>query len=416
MRTCNLHRDLVEGHDFRRLPLFVVACAQSGRSHRTRSRTTAHKPGLLLGLIKPIVFGILLITTACSGGGMEHTTADYLLTVMISGGSGSDSVSSSPDGISCPSTCSASYSSGTAVTLTETPAGNDTFTGWSGGGCSGTSPTCTLTMTAAASITAKFSSSSGTSSLSLVQSAFSGNASGCNETLTCTLSASQSGDSPLSQPIGANHLLILIINGEGTNNFPVAGTPSCNFSGCGTWVHLSGENVVSASGTSTTSGNYCHVEDLNSTGHHFMSDCWAVYQTTGGSTSISVTVTDPGGGADIPNMDLFLSEWSCSTPCAPSLDTQKALVYPGNGASAGCTSCNGPLLTLSGTNDLVMQDFVFEENCNTGCAVTNYTLQSWDTSSQNATAYGLDLSSAPIAVWPQTPKGGGISIAFAITY
>jgi hypothetical protein len=71
-------------------------------------------------------------------------------------------------------------------------------------------------------------------------------------------------------------------------------------------------------------------------------------------------------------------------------------------------------MTLGGNNDLVVQTAVFEEKCSTGCAVTNYKLQSWDTNSQNATAYGLDLSSAPQAVWPQTPKGGGIFAAFAI--
>lgn len=388
--------------------------AQISSSSGKLSGRSLNYRNLLVGLIKPVFFGFIIVTIDCSGGIVGPGGASHLLTVTVTGGSGLDSVSSSPGGISCPSTCSASYNSGAVVTLTETTAGSDTFSGWSGGGCSGAATTCPVTMSAAESVKATFRSSSGT--FSLVQLAFSGNASGCNETLTCTLSMTQSGDTPLSQPVGANHLLILIINGEGTNSFPVAGTPRCNSPGCGTWVHLSGGNIVSASGTGTTNGNYCQIEDLNSAGHHFMSDCWAVYQTTSGSTSLSVTFIDSAGASDIPNMDLFLSEWSCSTSCSPSLDTQAALVYPGNGAAAGCTSCDGPSLTLTGNNDVVMQDFVFEENCNTGCAVTNYILQSLDTSSQNATAYGENLTSAPVAVWPQTPKGGGISMAFAITY
>ena len=82
---------------------------------------------------------------------------NYTLTVTVSG---SGSVSSSPSGISCPSTCSASYSSGTVVTLTETPSGGYIFTGWSGGGCSGAATTCAVTMSAAESVTATFTASS----------------------------------------------------------------------------------------------------------------------------------------------------------------------------------------------------------------------------------------------------------------
>ena len=55
---------------------------------------------------------------------------------------------SAPAGIICGATCSASYASGTAVTLTATPATGSTFAGWSGGGCTGTG-TCTVTVTAA---------------------------------------------------------------------------------------------------------------------------------------------------------------------------------------------------------------------------------------------------------------------------
>jgi Bacterial Ig-like domain (group 3)/Lamin Tail Domain/Divergent InlB B-repeat domain len=69
-------------------------------------------------------------------------------------GSGTGTVTSSPAGITCPNTCSASYSNGTSVTLTATAAGGSTFTGWSGD-CSGTGP-CTVTMNANHSVTATF--------------------------------------------------------------------------------------------------------------------------------------------------------------------------------------------------------------------------------------------------------------------
>ena len=77
----------------------------------------------------------------------------YTLTVKKSG---SGTVSSSPGGISCGSTCSASYASGSTVTLTAAPGRGAKFNGWSGGGCSGTGK-CTVTLNSAMSVTASFS-------------------------------------------------------------------------------------------------------------------------------------------------------------------------------------------------------------------------------------------------------------------
>jgi Divergent InlB B-repeat domain len=75
----------------------------------------------------------------------------YTLAVSLTG---SGSVTSNPAGISCPSTCSASFNSGTPVTLTATPASGMSFIGWSGA-CSGTG-SCSVTMSAAESVSAAF--------------------------------------------------------------------------------------------------------------------------------------------------------------------------------------------------------------------------------------------------------------------
>jgi len=54
------------------------------------------------------------------------------------------------------------------VTLTATPASGSTFTGWSGGGCSGTG-SCTVTLSAAATVTATFTSNSSSSTTLAVE-------------------------------------------------------------------------------------------------------------------------------------------------------------------------------------------------------------------------------------------------------
>lgn len=94
-----------------------------------------------------------------------NTTAvtNYQLSVTAAG-TGGGTIASSPAGINCGQTCSASFASGTAVTLTATPNAGSTFTGWSGG-CSGTGA-CSVTLTANTSVTATFSASSGGSGLS----------------------------------------------------------------------------------------------------------------------------------------------------------------------------------------------------------------------------------------------------------
>jgi endoglucanase len=87
-------------------------------------------------------------------GGTNPTT--FPLSVTKSG-SGAGTVGSTPGGVNCGSTCSASYNSGTSVTLMATPAGGSTFGGWSGA-CSGTATSCTVSMTAARAVTATFNS------------------------------------------------------------------------------------------------------------------------------------------------------------------------------------------------------------------------------------------------------------------
>ena len=80
-------------------------------------------------------------------------TAQFVLTV-TKAGTGSGTVTSSPAGINCGATCTASFTQGQSVTLTGSTTSGSTFTGWSGA-CSGTGA-CTVSMTQSRSVTATF--------------------------------------------------------------------------------------------------------------------------------------------------------------------------------------------------------------------------------------------------------------------
>ncbi|GMU46796.1 MAG: hypothetical protein AMXMBFR26_15780 [Porticoccaceae bacterium] len=93
----------------------------------------------------------------CSGSGACALTMDANHAVTATFGvpassytlsvtrTGSGTVTSSPKGISCGSTCAKTFKTGTSVTLTAKPARKHSFLGWSGA-CSGTALTCTLQM------------------------------------------------------------------------------------------------------------------------------------------------------------------------------------------------------------------------------------------------------------------------------
>src|SRR5208283_2175282 len=76
----------------------------------------------------------------------------YTLTAVLSGG-GSGTITGS--GINCSSNCTATYNSGSIVTLTATANAGSTFTGWSGGVCTGTG-LCSFNINSNQSVTAAF--------------------------------------------------------------------------------------------------------------------------------------------------------------------------------------------------------------------------------------------------------------------
>ncbi|MBI3802256.1 MAG: hypothetical protein HY282_00650 [Nitrospirae bacterium] len=98
-------------------------------------------------------------TCSVTMDGIKNVTATFTLKTFSltvkKAGPGTGTIGSSPAGISCGGTCSASFTVGTSITLTATPASGSTFAGWSGGNCSGTG-TCVVTLDGAQEITATF--------------------------------------------------------------------------------------------------------------------------------------------------------------------------------------------------------------------------------------------------------------------
>lgn len=104
----------------------------------------------------------------------------YALTVQKTG-TGQGTVVSSPAAINCGPSCTpsqaADFLSGTSVVLTATAGSGWVFNGWSGAGCSGSQPTCTVAVNAPTVVSANFGP---------VQWTVTGSAPGGNGTVSCT--------------------------------------------------------------------------------------------------------------------------------------------------------------------------------------------------------------------------------------
>ena len=129
-----------------RVILCPAACTMAALPHATVTLTAKAGKGAFSGW-----------TGACAGQGLvctitvdsdAPTTATFLTSYkLVAKTSGQGTVTANPTGTS--------FVQGTVVTLTATPDAGTSFSGWTGA-CSGTAPTCTVTINADTTVTANF--------------------------------------------------------------------------------------------------------------------------------------------------------------------------------------------------------------------------------------------------------------------
>jgi phospholipase C len=148
-----------------------------------------------------------LVLVGCVGLRGPITALSDAITVTMAG-AGTGTVTSSPAGINCPTTCSASFPQNTQVTLSETPGTNNAFAGW-GGACTGAA-TCSVTLTAADSVTATFSAPAPSYAVTVTEAGtgtgtVTSTPAGINCPTTCSASFTQNTQVTLSEVPTANN-------------------------------------------------------------------------------------------------------------------------------------------------------------------------------------------------------------------
>ena len=149
------------------------------------------------------ILGCILLLASCTGLVPGSQTPSYVLAVTATG---TGTVTSSPAGINCPTTCSASFAQGTQVTLKAAPGASSMFGGWSGA-CSGAGA-CSVTVNAATAVTATFKAEyrltvnvSGTGTVT-------SSPAGINCPGTCSASFLQNAQVSLTATAGTNNVLL----------------------------------------------------------------------------------------------------------------------------------------------------------------------------------------------------------------
>ncbi len=207
-------------------------------------------------------------------------------------GTGLGAVSSNPSGIACQPTCSAPFATGQQVTLTAVPAGGSVFSGWSGGGCSGTG-TCVVTMNSAQTVTATFTLTAASACPASGTSNWIGGATG-NWSVG-------SNWSPSGPP--ASGAIVCIAKGAGahTVNLDIAAAVGGLYIDAGNTLSIDDNLTFDVAGTVCNSGNIVFAQVNNNVVLRFD----GAVTLTGGGT---VTMSKSGNGSSILNHTMRITD------------------------------------------------------------------------------------------------------------
>ncbi len=174
------------------------------------------------------------------------TVQNHALTVSRQG-TGSGTVTSTPAGINCGSTCSASYAAGTSVTLIAQAASGSSFTGWSGA-CNGTASSCNVSMSSARSVTASFNSTTATRPFVLNKAGSgTGSVTITPPGITCDPGCTR------SWPVVSSSAVVTLVAQASAGSTFTGWSGAC--SGTGTCTIAAGSSAVNVTASFSTSGN-----------------------------------------------------------------------------------------------------------------------------------------------------------------
>ena len=245
-----------------------------------------------------------------SGNSQQPPPTPPQLTLMLTvtaPAAGSGTVTSSPAGINCPGTCSASFAQGAKVTLTATPGSNYFFGGWNGN-CTGTG-ICTITLTAAATVSAVFNAGDGITVT--LAGAGTGTVTSTPAGISCGTACSSSFP-PNTQ--------VVLTETPSSNSIFSGWTGSCSGAGACT-VLLNGADTVTASfAPSNAYQSLNHIilfaQENRSLDHYFgaMLGYWSANgYGTGGQTFDGLPQFNPGGTApSVPGCNLANDATACT--------------------------------------------------------------------------------------------------------
>src|SRR2546425_3909948 len=302
--------------------------------------------------------------TAAKSVSATFTAQRFTLTVNRAG-TGSGTATSSPPGINCGATCSAAYDSGTVVTLAATPAAGSTFSSWSGcNTVSGT--TCTVTMTAAKSVTATFTAQPFILTVNRA-GAGSGTATSSDGLISCPSTCTATYDSGISVTLTAS---------------PASGSTFTAWSGC-----------------DTVSGATCTVTmtAAKSVTATFTAQRFTLTVNRAGTGNGTATSSPPG--------------INCGATCSAAYDSGTVVTLaatPAAGSTfsswSGCNTVSGTICTVTMTaarsvtatfNVAVVSAPVLKWQYG-GCFPGPYCQTGWDSSPPVA---GLDGDGQPDVIW-----------------